>query len=183
MSTCLLRRSDAPGASGFTLVELLVAAAVTAVVLAAAYGWVWNVAALATRTDDRAQAATIAAACCRAVELELRRAVAIVQPPTGRDPATSLALVHDHIDTTDEEVLVVWDPARRVVWRNASGTYLADHVTRFAVTYVLGDGRLVAGDDMPATGWEVVRCVSVDLAVGVGSATEQRTLVVAAGSS
>ena len=51
------------------------------------------------------------------------------------------------------------------------------------MTYVLGDGRLVAGDEMAAAGWDVVRCVSVDLAVGVGSATEQRTLVVAAGSS
>jgi prepilin-type N-terminal cleavage/methylation domain-containing protein len=183
MSTCLSRRPDAPGSVGFTLVELLVAAAVTAVVLAAAYGWVWNVAALAARTDDRAQAATIASACCRAVELEIRRAVAVVPPPASRNPAASLALVNDHVDAAEEQVLIVWDPARRVVWRNASGTYLADHVTRFAVTYVLGDGRLVAGDELAAAEWEVVRCVSVDVAVGVGSATEQRSLVVAAGSS
>ena len=87
------------------------------------------------------------------------------------------------MDAAEEDVLIVWDPARRVVWRNASGTYLADHVTRFAVTYVLGDGTLVAGDEMAATGWAVVRCVSVDLAVGVGSATERRSFVVAAGSS
>ena len=176
-------RPEEPGLSGFTLVELLVAAAVMAVVLAAAYGWVWNVAALATRADDRAQAATIASACCRAVELEIRRAVAVIPPPSGRDPSTSLALVHDHADAAEEDVLVVWDPTRRVVWRNASGTYLADHVTRFAVTYTLGDGTLVTGDEMTATSWDVVRCVRVDLAVGVGSATERRSLVVAAGSS
>ncbi len=182
MSLGLARRS-ARCANGVTLVELLVAATVTGVVLAAAYGWVWNVAALATRADDRAQAATIASACCRAVELEIRRAVAVVAPPIDRDRATSLALIHDHADAAEEDVRVVWDPARRVVWRNASGTYLADHVTRFAVTYVLNDGRLVAGDEMAATGWEVVTGVSVDLAVGVGSATERRSLVVALGSS
>ena len=42
-------------AYGFSLVELLVATAAAAVVLAAAYGWVWNVGSLARHLDDRAR--------------------------------------------------------------------------------------------------------------------------------
>jgi prepilin-type N-terminal cleavage/methylation domain-containing protein len=179
VSMCPLRRSDASAASGFTLLELLVATAVAAVVLAAAYGWLWNVAALATRADDRAQAATIASACCRAVEHEIRTAIAVVQPPSGRDPAASLALVDDHADAVAEDVLVVWDPTRRVVWRNASGTYLADHITGFTVSFAIGNGRLVPGDELSAADWEAVSCVRVDVTVRVGPAAEERALVVA----
>jgi prepilin-type N-terminal cleavage/methylation domain-containing protein len=178
------RRSWGAGrVSGFTLVEVLVAAAVAAFVLAAAFGWLWNVAALAGRADDRAQASTIASTCSRAVELEVRRAVAVVPPPVERDSAGALALVHDHPGVAAEDVLVVWDPARRVVWRNAAGSYVADHVTRFAVAYLLLDGRMVAGDDMAAADWSVVSFLSVDFAVGVGSAVVERSILVNAGSS
>ena len=75
----------------------------------------------------------------------------MVEPPSGRDPSRSLALVHDHAAAAAETVLIVWDPARGVVWRNASGTYLADHVTRFDVAYVLADGSLVDGGDMTSS--------------------------------
>ena len=55
-----------------------------------------------------------------------------------------------------------WDPARRVVWRNASGTYLADHVTRFAVSYGLADGRRARRrrDGRRATGRASASCAS-----------------------
>ncbi|NLE21540.1 MAG: type II secretion system protein [Actinobacteria bacterium] len=166
-------------ARGFTLIELLIAAAVTGTVLAATFGWLWNVAAVAHRADDRAQATTIAAACTRAVMRDVAAAVA-VGPPTGQHPARALALRHDRPDVAEEHVLVVWDPSRGVLWRNASGTYLGDHVTGFAVAYVMDDGGLVAGGDMQAGHWAAVRGVRVDLAVTVGSCLQERTFFVAA---
>ena len=164
--------------AGFTLVELLVAAAIIGVVLVAAFGWLWNVAAVAAKADDRAQAATIAAACTRAVACDVGAALAVVPPPSGRQPARTLALLHDRPEVAGDDVLVVWDPSRRVVWRNASGTYIADHVAAFAVAYVLADGSLVAGEHMGVVQWPDVHGVRIDLTVAVGSATVARTLLV-----
>ena len=75
---------------GFTLVELLVAAAIAGLVLSAAYGWLWNVAAFAARTDDAAQAATIASAVSRAIAGDVRDGGVCGAPPAGRDPSRSL---------------------------------------------------------------------------------------------
>jgi len=166
---------------GFTSLELLVAAAVAGLVLSAAYGWLWNVAAVAARTDDRAQAATIASAVSRAIAADVHDAAGVDAPPPGRDPSRSLALVHDHVDVAREAVLVVWDPARNVVWRNASGTYVADHVTRFGVAYGLADGRRLAGADMSSRDWLAVRVVHIELAVAVGSAVAIRAVETAVG--
>ncbi len=134
------RETTRPSGGGFTLVELLVGASIAAVILAAAYAWLWNVAALADGADDRAQAGTLAAAVSRAVAADVHAGVCVVEPPAGRDPSRSLSIVHDHAAVAAEVVLIVWDPARGVVWRNASGTYIADHVSGFAVEYVLADG-------------------------------------------
>jgi prepilin-type N-terminal cleavage/methylation domain-containing protein len=176
-------RSDAHDrrGAGFSLVELLVAAAVAGVVLAGAFVWLWNVAAVAARTDDRAQAATVVAACARGIAHEVRQAVGVVPPPIGRDPARTLVLLHDHLDSAAEEVLVVWDPTRRVVWRNASGTYLADHVTTLQFAYVLADGRVVPGEHVGPSEWAAVRGIRVDLTVVVGSASAKRSALVSLG--
>lgn len=172
------RRDD-----GFTLVELLVAAGIASVVLAAGFAWLWNVAALAGGADDRAQAATLAAAVSRAVAGDLHAGVSVLEPPSGRDPARSLALVHDHEASTAESVLIVWDPERGVVWRNASGTYLADHITRFSVAYVLADGSLVDGERMGPDDWTSVRAARVDLVSAVGSAIVRRYIEASVGPS
>ena len=166
---------------GFTLVEVLVAAAIAGMVLSAAYGWLWNVGAFATRTDDAAQAATIASAVSRAIAGDVRAAVTVATPPAGRDSSRSLALAHDHVAVAPEAVLIVWDPARAVVWRNASGTYLADHVTRFVVIYGCADGRRLAGAEMLPRDWEGVRVVRVELVVVVGAAAVARTIETAVG--
>jgi len=168
------------GERGFALIEVLVAAAIAGLVLAGAYAWLWNTAALASRTDDRSQAATIASAVSRAVAGDVRGAVG-VEPPSGRDRSRSLALAHDHVDVAPEAVLIVWDPARGVVWRNASGTYLADHVSRFDLTYGLADGRLLAGTAMGIADWALVRVVRVELTATVGRATVVRSLEVTVG--
>lgn len=166
------RRRD----QAFSLIEVLVAGAVAAIVLAGAYGWLWNVAALASQTDNRVQAGTMAAAAARAVGGDVRAAVGARQPPVGRDPARSMSLAHDHVDVAPEEVLIVWDPARAVLWRNASGTYIADHITGFTVVYGLVDGRWLSGAEMAASGWPSVRRLRVQLAATVGSATVSRSL-------
>ena len=171
-----------PGASGFSLVELLVATAMAGVVLAAAYGWVWNVGSLAGTTDDRVQACTIAAALARSVTEDVGGAVKVTAPAAGRDPEGSLALVRDGVDEASEAVAIVWDPARGVVWRNASGTYVADHVRGFTVGFLLGDGRLVDGAAMGAGDWRSVRAARVALAVEVGSAMVRREVCVGLGS-
>ena len=169
-------------AAGFSLIELLVATATLAVVLAAAYGWVWSVGSLASTTDDRVQAVTIAAALTRAVSEDVSAAVAVAAPAAGRDPGGSLAVVRDGVDEASEDVLIVWDAARRVVWRNASGTYVADHVRGFSVGFVLGDGRSVDGAVMGASDWQGVRAVSVTVTVEVGAALVRRSACVGLGS-
>jgi type II secretory pathway component PulJ len=161
---------------GLTLVELLIAAGIAVVVLTAAFAWLWNVAALAGGADDRAQAATLAAAVSRAITADLHAGVCVVAPPSGRDPSRSLAIVHHHAAPAVETVLIVWDPARGVVWRNASGTYLSDHVTQFDVEYVLADGALVDGELMGAADWTSVRAARVDLETVVGSAATRRSI-------
>jgi prepilin-type N-terminal cleavage/methylation domain-containing protein len=166
---------------GFSLIEVLVAAFIAGLVLSAAYGWLWNVAAFAARTDDAAQAATIASAVSRAIARDVRSAVSVGEPPVGRDPSRSLVLAHDHVDVAPEAVLIVWDPARGVVWRNASGTYLADHAIQFGVSYGLADGRRLAGAEMAPRDWEGVRVVRVELVVAVGAAVVARSLETAVG--
>jgi prepilin-type N-terminal cleavage/methylation domain-containing protein len=167
--------------AGFALIEVLVAAVVAGVVLSGAYGWLWSVAALARRTDDRVQAATLVDAAARGIADDVRHSSVVLAPPAGRDVARTLALVHRHVGQSQEAVLLVWDPSRRVVWRNASGTYLADHVGRFGVAYRLDDGRLVAGADMAMCDWPSVAAIRIELSADVGSAAASRCVETAVG--
>jgi prepilin-type N-terminal cleavage/methylation domain-containing protein len=169
--------------AGFTLIEVLVAAAVTSVVLAASYGWLWSVAALARRTDDRVQATTLADAAARGIEGDVHASIGVTPPPAGRDPALSLTLVHHHTGTARESLLIVWEAARRVVWQNASGTYIADHIGSFSLSYCLRDGRVIPGADMRAGDWAGVSSVGVELAATVGSAVVCRRFETRVGSS
>ena len=73
------------------------------------------------------------------------------------------------------------EPARRVLWRIASGMYLADHISRFTVTYLLEGARQVDGASMTGVDWDAVRCVLVEVTATVGPATESRSLEVALG--
>jgi hypothetical protein len=153
-----------------------------AVVLAAAYGWVWSVGTLAEATDDRVQAATIAAALARSIAQDVGGAVQVAAPEAARDPGGSLTLVRDGVDEAPEDVVIVWDPVRRIVWRNASGTYVTDHVQGFDACFVLGDGRRAPGAEMRAADWQSVRAVDVTVAVQVGSALVRRRVCVGLGS-
>jgi hypothetical protein len=160
---------------------LLVAMVITAVVLGAAFGWVWTLGSLAGGADDRAQAATLAAAAERTVEADVSASVAVGAPPDGRNPAVAVSLTHDRVDRAQESVVLAWDSARRVLWRNAGGTYVADHVSEFSLAYRLADGSCVDGAAMSAASWAGVRALRVHLATAIGRAHTARTFEVALG--
>jgi hypothetical protein len=168
--------------AGLTLVELLVAACVTAVALTGAWGWLWNTGGAARSAASRAQAATAAAFAVRSVADELGLATALSSPPASMSPDRAVCMEHRHDGLAIETVLVAWDPARRVLWRKAPGTYLADHVERFAVDYFCADGRRLGAADFAAPGWPqtVARIVvSADVTVGGCTARASRTVALA----
>ena len=167
----LVRGCGAASSPGVTLLELLVASSVALIVLGAAWAWLWGVQGVATRMDEDAQAATILAVAARAVARDVHEAVAVLPPAPGRDPAASLHLQHDGVDSAPEEVVIAWDAGRQVLWRNASGTYLSDHVTGFDLSYLTDDGRLVKGQEATTSDLATVRAVCVALSVRLGEST------------
>ena len=159
---------------GLTLIELLVAACVAATALGAAWPWVWNAGATARAQVARAQAATSLSFALRVIDDDLAQATAVLTPTGGRDPETALYLRHDHPGEPPETVAIVWDAPRKVLWRKASGTYLADRVDAFSVRYFRSDGTQLLGDDFAAAEWatSVARvCVSVRTRDGGAAAT------------
>ncbi|MEI6451459.1 MAG: hypothetical protein WCP98_16155 [Actinomycetes bacterium] len=166
--------------AGVTLVELLVAACVTAVALTGAWGWLWSAGGAARSSAGRAQAATAAAFAVRTIADELGLATALIRPPVGMSPDRALSMEHRHDGVAVETVLVAWDPARRVLWRKTSGTYLADHVELFAVDYFSADGRRLSAADFAAAGWpRAVARIAVTVEVTVGGRTARASRSVA----
>ena len=162
--------------SGVTLIELLVATCVTAVALAGAWGWLWNAGGAAAGAAGRAQAATTAAFALRSVADELRLASTLSCPPIGMSPDRALCMEHRHDGEAAESVLVAWDPARRVLWRKAPGSYLADHVEGFAVAYFRADGGRLGPADLAVAGWpRTVARIAVTVDVTVGGRTARAT--------
>jgi prepilin-type N-terminal cleavage/methylation domain-containing protein len=125
-----LRRS----AAGFSLVELLVAMIVAGITLAAAYGWLWNMAPAAQALGRDAQARSGAAFALRSVTADLQQAEAVCTP-VATTADRGLLTRQQGPDAAAATVPVVWDADRQVLWRKTSATYLADHVTRFQVAY------------------------------------------------
>ncbi len=166
--------------AGITLVELLVAACVSAVALTGAWGWLWSAGGAARSSAGRAQAATAAAFAVRSVADELGLATSLADLPAGLSPDRALRLEHRHVGVAAETVLVAWDPARGVLWRKTSGTYLADHVERFVVDYFCADGRRLEAADFAAAGWpRAVARITVTIDVTVGGRTARASRSVA----
>jgi len=166
--------------AGVTLVELLVATCVTAVALTGAWAWLWNAGGAAKGAAGRAQAATSAAFAVRTVADELGLATSLSCPPAGMSPDLALCVKHRHEGVATETVLVAWDPARHVLWRKAPGTYLADHVERFAIDYFRADGRRLGSADFAAAGWpQTVARIAVTVDVTVGGRTARASRAVA----
>jgi len=146
-------KGRARGACGVTLAELLVAVSVSTVVLGAAWPWLWAAGGTARRVDGRTQAATTAAFAARSLVTDVELSTALLQPPAGRSPADCVCLLHRHPGEAPETVLVAWDSARRVLWRKAPGTYLADHVESFSLEYFGADERTLGRADFDDSEW------------------------------
>jgi hypothetical protein len=157
-------------------VEVLLAACISSVILAAAWPWLWNAAAASRRAVDREQARTVAAFALRCVSADLGQATALLPLPAGVSPARALLVRHDHQKGGTETVLIRWEPATRVLWRKTSSTYLADRVSAFGVAYF--DARGVQVDPAGSTWPAAVALVRLTLSVTVGAevSTVQRSL-------
>jgi hypothetical protein len=167
--------------AGFSLVELLVATMIATVVLAGAWAWLWNVGVASSSTTDRARAATAAAFAARSIADDLDAAASLQTPPPLYAPSRTLDLLHLHPDAAPENVLIVWDPVRRVLWRKTSGTYLADHVSKFAVSYLDPAGRPLSEVDLSGSSWaDRVARVTVDIVVSAGLESGEAACGVAA---
>ena len=133
--------------------ELLVAVAVSAIAFGAAWPWLWNTAEAARAIESRAQAATSAAFAARGIMADLELATGLLAPPAGTVPAHSLHMRQRRPGEPAESVLIVWDPARQVLWRKTSSSYLADHVESFATTYFDRLGRPLGPAEMTFADW------------------------------
>jgi type II secretory pathway component PulJ len=177
--TAASRPTPAHSCAGVTLVELLVATCVTAVALAGAWAWLWSAGGVVRAAAARAQTATSAAFVVRSVADDLGLAAALSCPPAGMSPDRALCMVHRHGGAPAETVLVAWDASRQVLWRKASGTYLADHVESFVVEYFRADGRRLESGDFATADWPyLVARVTVTVEVTVDGHTARATRTV-----
>ena len=159
-------RASCAGSRGLSLVELLVATVIAGIALSGAWAWLWSVAPPARSLGAKAQAVTAAAFALRAVTHDLQESSALLTP-TACAPDQGLLLEHDHPEAAPETVTIVWDASRQVLWRKTSSTYLADHVTRFAIAYLSPVGDAVRPGS-PGSSLRGVATVRVALTVAVG---------------
>jgi len=158
--------------AGLTLVEVLVAVSVSAIALGGAWPWLWDSAAASRRLVEHTQASTSAAFALRCLSDDLSVGTALLPLPPGVAPSGALQVMHTHTVTGPEPVVIEWDPVRRVLWRKAPGTYLADHVTSFCVAYFDAAGAPVQYSGASSDTWpSTVARVSVSITVSVGGAT------------
>jgi prepilin-type N-terminal cleavage/methylation domain-containing protein len=170
MLTGPFTRTNRTGAEdGVSLVELLVATVIAGVALCSAWSWLWSTGVASSATVDRARASTAASFAARAVTEELELATGLREPPAAYSAGGALSMSHTHPDQALETVLVVWDPTRRVLWRKAPGTYLADHVERFTVSYLDRRGHLLSTADLQNAEWpDRVSRVEAEIVVSAG---------------
>jgi prepilin-type N-terminal cleavage/methylation domain-containing protein len=156
---------------GITLTELLIAVAVSATLLAGTVPWVWSAARTARSLDARAQAASVAAYAARTLRDELEMATELLPPPAGVSSDRGLQVRHDHPGQDPEFLMIVWDPARRVIWRKTSSTYVADNVAAFSIERFGGNGEPLIGNDAQSLAQVARIRFSVTISIGGQSAT------------
>lgn len=133
---------------GYSLVELLLAAAIAGAMLTAAWSWCWSLRQTTVRANAAGEARSGVAFARRFTEAELRQAAAVVS--SDDEPSSRLGIAFALPDAADGSSTVVayrFDAGRGVVWRKAPGSYLADGVVGFAVRYYDVAGEEVAPDD------------------------------------
>ncbi len=168
-------RRPSPGraaAEGLGLVELLVAVSLATVVLGASWAWLWDCGEVALRAEGDSQAFSAAAFAMRAIAADVEVAATLAAPPAPLSPRKALYVRQRSSNGEDETVLIAWDAGRDVVWRQARGTYLADHVCDFALCYFRADGTPLDETDLQDPSWPIaVARVSVTMDVADGKRT------------
>jgi prepilin-type N-terminal cleavage/methylation domain-containing protein len=166
-----------PVARGFSLIELLVATAVTAVILTGAWAWCWSLSGWCATSSERLDAASSLAFARRLTSAELGECQALIADPSVRCSAGSIAFVVPS-DDGPEVVTYSYDAARRVLWRKASSSHLAEGVEGFSITYFDAQGRaLTPAPDgaLPDSDLPLVRRVALRAVVRCASQTRQAT--------
>jgi prepilin-type N-terminal cleavage/methylation domain-containing protein len=158
------RRQD-----GFSLVEVLVALAIGAWLLAGAWAWVWAATKASAAAADAVEAHTSLAFARRVLLADVRCAAGL--SPAAPSGATSLALDVPARRQEDGIVKIVWDASRGILWRLTPGCHLAEAVEEFAVRYVdAGGAPIPCAGTLDTSQAAAVRGLTIDLRVRVGSA-------------
>jgi len=168
--------SKRPSDAGLSLIEVLVAATLTCLVLAASFGWLSSVVSASDHAADHVEVSSSLAFARRLTTSELRQASALVAVPTapcGRH-TISFALPSVANDGTYDLITYTWDAGRNILWRKASGSYVAQGVTHFEVHYFGSDGRELAPliDVLPLSAYASVRAVSFVCTVRYGQSVQ-----------
>jgi prepilin-type N-terminal cleavage/methylation domain-containing protein len=172
--TIVARRRARRRGAGFSLIELLVATSVAAVVLTGGWAWCWTVSRSCAAGSERLDAGSSIAFARRLSTSELDQCAGLVTTPDARCSATSIAFIVPSGDGATELVTYVWDAGRRVLWRKASGSHLAEGVDDFSITYFDDQGRtlpIAPGAEPPMADLALVRRVELRLVVRCAAQT------------
>ena len=126
---------------GFGLVELMIALAITGILLAAGWCWLVDVQGSALRGGTAAEAYTSGAFARRLMISELRRSNGLSSAGAGCSRHALTFTVPENDEPQPDVVSYVWDASRRVLWRKAPGSYLQESVSDFSVQLWDTDGR------------------------------------------
>ena len=166
-------------ATGFSLIELLVATAVAAVLLTAAWAWCWTLCGCCRAGAEGADAASTIAAVRRLTSTELTESLGLVSGAAVSCSATGVAFVVPTADAAGTELVTYgYDAARGVLWRKSPSSHLAESVTAFHVSYLDGRGRplpLAAGAALATDQLALVRAVELTVVVRSGAGAERAT--------
>jgi type II secretory pathway component PulJ len=134
--------------AGSSLIETLVALVVAAILLTAAWAWLWSVIGTSRQYGTRAQTVADLAFAQRLITRELRATVRLLPEATAGCSAAALTVaLRSPGASAEDTVSYVWDPGRAVLWRKTSSTYVAEHVSLFRISYFDGQGAPVVPAD------------------------------------
>jgi len=161
--------------AGFSLLELLVATAIAGVVLAGGWAWCWSVSSSCAAGAERLDAASSLAFARRLSANELRGSEGLVATSGAGCTATAISFIVPAASGPAPELITyVWDAGRRVLWRKAPGSHVAEGVDSFSVSYFDDQDRLVppaSGGALSTSELSRVRLVELSAVVSCGRQT------------
>ncbi len=161
--------------AGFGLIELLLATAIAGVVLAGGWAWCWSASSTCAAGAERLDAASSLAFARRLSTTELRQCLALSDSSGAGCSATAISFIVPVASGTGSELITyVWDAGRRVLWRKAPGSHVAEGVDSFAISYLDDQDQvlpLVDGGLLPATELARVHMVELSATIACGRQT------------